>query len=140
MKYFPWGGQQLFMLLFALGGAFPTLCQSPNDSTFLSTLGQLREASYSDKATIVERLSQTGHPSVRAVLTAFLEDRLYFQNADQKIFIVKVADEDPLSLIDPLSLKAAGSAPADTLTKIGTNNGLRRTLRTTVAHFALESP
>src|SRR6202035_3521451 len=26
------------------------------------------------------------------------------------------------------------------LTKIGTNNGLRRTLRTTVAHFALSSP
>ncbi len=140
MKYFSWGGQQLFMLLFALGGAFPTLCQSPNDSTFLSTLGELREATYSDKATIVERLSQSGHPSVRAVLTAFLEDRLYFRNNDQGVFIVKVADEDPLNLIDPLSLKAAGSAPADTLTKIGTNNGLRRALRTTVAHFALENP
>ncbi len=68
-------------------------------------LGELREASYSDKATIVERLSQAGHPSVRAVLAALMEDR-----------------------------------PADNLTKIGTNNALRRTLRTTVAHFALSSP
>ena len=89
---------------------------------FLSTLGELREATYSDKAAIVERLSQSGHPSVRAVLTALLEDRLYFRNSDQKVFIVKSADGDPLDLIDPLSLKSAGSAPADSLTKIGTNN------------------
>ena len=77
---------------------------------------------------------------MRAVLTALLEDRLYFRNSDQKIFIVKAADADPLNLIDPLSLKDAGSAPADSLTKIGTNNGLRSTLRTTVAHFSLSSP
>ena len=47
---------------------------------------------------------------------------------------------DPLNLIDPLSLKDAGTAPADSLTQIGTNNGLRSTLRTTVAHFALANP
>ena len=46
----------------------------------------------------------------------------------------------PSNLIDPLSLKTAGSAPADSLTKIGTNNGLRSTLRMIVAHFSLSSP
>src|ERR1700676_1656668 len=145
MKRLPSGGQWLvFMLLLVLGGVNPVHAQSPlsstSDASFLSTLGELREASYSDKASIVERLSQSGHPSVRAVLTAFLEDRLYFRNTDQKVFVVKLADEDPLNLINPLSLKDAGSAPADSLTKIGTNNGLRRTLRTAVAHFALSSP
>src|SRR5204862_3692654 len=59
---------------------------------------------------------------------------------DQKVFIVKSTEEDPLGLIDPLSLKDAGSAPVDNFTKIGTNNGLRRMLRTTVAHFGLSSP
>ncbi len=113
---------------------------SSGDATFLSTLGELREASYSDKANIAERLSQTGHPSVRAVLTALLDDRLYFRNSDQKIFIVKAADADPLNLIDPLSLKDAGTASADSMTAIGTNNGLRSSLRTTVAHFSLASP
>ncbi len=77
---------------------------------------------------------------MRAVLTALLEDRLYFRNSDQKVFVVKTADADPLDLIDPLSLKDAGSAPADGMTKIGTNNALRSALRTTVAHFALSSP
>jgi urea transport system permease protein len=134
------GGQWLLLPLLALGSVVPVRAQSPNDVTFLSTLGELREATYSDKASIVERLSQGGHPSVRAVLTAFMEDRLYFRNNDQKVFIVKSAEGDPLNLIDPLSLKDAGSASADSLTMIGTNNGLRRALRTAVAHFALSSP
>src|SRR4029453_9198335 len=140
MRHLPSAGQWLFLLLLTLGGVVPVHAQSPNDASFLSTLGELREAAFSDKAGIVERLSQGRHPSVRAVLTAFLEDRLYFRNNDQKVFIVKSAEGDPLNLVDPLSLKDAGSAPADGLTKIGTNNALRRTLRASVARFALSSP
>jgi urea transport system permease protein len=140
MKILRWGGQWLCLLLFALCGIVPAQAQSPKDAGFLSALGELREASYTDKAAIAERLSQTGHPSVRAVLTAFLEDRLYFRNSDQKIFVVKSADADPLSLIDPLSLKDAGSAAPADMTQIGTNNGLRSVLRTTVARYSLSSP
>jgi len=128
------------MLLLALWLADPVHAQSPNDASFLSTLDGLREASYADKAGIVERLSQAGHPSLRPVLTALLEDRLCFRNNDHKVFIVKSADGDPLNLVDPLSLKDAGSAPADSLTKIGTNNALRRVLRTIVARYSLSSP
>ena len=135
----PRGGRQLLLLL-VLWGIVPVNAQSPKDANFLSTLGGLREASYSDKADIAERLSQGGHSSVRAVLTALLEDRLYFRNSDQKVFLVKSADANPLDLIDPLTLKTAGSAPADGFTQIGTNNALRRALRTTVAHFSLSSP
>jgi urea transport system permease protein len=137
-KRFPSGGQWLF-LLFALGGAAVN-GQSSNGADFLSTLGELREATYADKAGIVERLGRSGHSSVRAALTALLEDRLYFRNDDQKVFIVKSAEGDPLNLIDPLSLKDSGTAPADHLTRIGTNNALRRVLRTTLARFALSSP
>lgn len=138
MKQFSKCGRWLLLLL-SLGGLH-LRAQSPNDASFLATLGELREASYADKANIVERLGRTGHPSVRAALTALMEDRLYYRNNDQKVFIAKSADTDPLELVDPLSLKSAGSAAADGLTKIGTNNGLRRFLRTTVAHFALSSP
>jgi urea transport system permease protein len=121
-------------------GVISLHAQSPKDASFVSMLAELREASYSDKATIAEKISQAGHPSVRAVLTAFLEDRLYFRSSDQKVFIVNAPDADPLNLVDPLSLKAAGSASADSMTKIGTNNGLRHTLRMTLAHFGLSSP
>ncbi len=140
MKHPRRGGQCLCLLLLALCDTGSLHAQSPDDAGFLSILGELREATYSDKAAIAERLSQTGHRNVRVVLTALMEDRLYFRNNDQRIFIVKSGDEDPLKLIDPLSLKDAGTATADSLTKIGTNNALRHTLRTAVAHFALASP
>jgi urea transport system permease protein len=115
--------------------------QSP-DEQFLATLGELREASFPDKEAIVERLSRTNHPRVREALTAFLEDRLYYRTADQKIFLARSADETlaSLELLDPLSLQDAGAGARDEFTKLTTNNGLRRALRTAVARFALSSP
>jgi len=140
MERLPKGGHLLLVLLLAPWGMVPAHAQTPKDAIFLSTLGELREASYSDKEGIVERLGQTGHPSVRAVLTALIEGRLYFRNTDQRIFIAKSADSDPLRLSDPLSLKDAGSAPASSLSQIGTNNALRRVLRMALARFSLSSP
>ncbi len=136
-----WGGWRgLMPLLLALWCIAPVRAQTQNDASFLATLGELREATYSDKAAIAERLGSSGHPSTRAVLTALLEQRLYYRNSDQAIFIAKSTEGDPLALIDPISLKDAGSAPADSLTQIGTNNSLRGALRATVARFSLSSP
>jgi urea transport system permease protein len=135
--------QWLFvLLLLALSGVLPLHAQSQNDEVFLSTLGELREAEFEAKEAIVERLAQTGHSSVRAMLTAFLEDRLYFRNDDRKVVLVKSTEGDPsaLDLIDPLTLKDAGSLAGDQLTRIGTNNRLRRMVRTTVAQFGLNNP
>ena len=129
------------LLLACLAIAAPVFAQT-RDETFLAALGALRDASFVDKEAIVERLTASGHPSVHAVLTAFLDDRLYVRSADQKIFIVKSADESlpAWALVDPVSLKDAGSASRDDVTKIGTNNRLRRVLRTTLARFDLSSP
>ena len=132
------GGRWLWLLLTLW--SVRADAQSPNDEKFLSMLGELREATYSDKASIVDRLSESDHRSLRPVLTAFLEGRLYFRNDDQQIFITKTAEGDPLDLINPLTLKDAGTVPAANLTVIGTNNSLRRTLRTTVARFGLSNP
>jgi urea transport system permease protein len=134
------GGRWLLLLL-ALWLPTAAHAQAPNDAAaFLSMLGELREATYSDKAAIVERLSQGGHPSVRAVLTAFLDGRLFSRNSDQRVFIVKSAEGDPLALLDPVTLKDAGSAPPTDVTVIGTNNSLRRMIRATVARYGLASP
>ena len=136
------GGQWLLLaLLLASRSAVPGYPQSPSDTTFLATLGELRDATFDDKDKIVERLAESGHPSVAAVLTALAEDRLYFRNQDQKIFLIKPGEEDSptLDLIDPLTLKSAGSASSDDLSKILTNNHLRRILQTTLARFKLSS-
>lgn len=134
---------QCLLALLLLTGLYasPVYAQSPADASFTALLGQLRDATFADKANIVEQLGRSGHPSARAVLTALLEDRLYFRNQDQRVFLVKPGEEDSpsLNLIDPLSLKDAGSASSDGLTKIITNNHLRRVLQTTLAGFALSS-
>ena len=129
------------LALLALWGV-PILGQSTDDSGFLATIGELREADFPDKEAIVERLTQGAHSSTRVVLTAFLEDRLYFRNDDQKVVVVKSVENEPadFDLIDPVSLKDAGAIPADQVTKIGTNNRLRRVLRTTIARFGLGNP
>jgi len=136
------GAQWLpFVLLLALLGVLPLNAQS-QDEAFLATIGELRSAEFNAKEMIVERLTQAGHSSTRAVLMAFLEDRLFYRKDDTKVVIVKTTEGNPpeLELIDPVSLKAAGSLAADQLTKIGTNNGLRRFIRTTVARFGLGNP
>ncbi len=137
-----WGGQRTIALLLAcLFVAAAGFAQSPGD-VFVSTLGELREASFADKEAIADRLLASGHPSAQAVMTALLEDRLYTRNADQAVFIVKSVDDSlqTLELIDPATLKNAGSAPRDDLARIGTNNRLRRMLRISVSRFALSSP
>jgi len=132
----------LLVLLLALWSPRFAYAESAADTTFLSTLGDLREAAFVDKEAIIEKLSQSGHSSIHAVLSAYLEDRLYFRNDDQKVFLVKTTEGDLASfaLIDPATLKDAGAESPDKLTKIGTNNRLRRVLRTTVARFGLSSP
>jgi urea transport system permease protein len=130
------------VLLLALWGIHPLSAQSATDEAFLATLGDLREADFEAKGAIVERLTQTGHASIRAVLTAFLEDRLYYRNDDRKVVLIKPAEDDApaMELIDPATLQGAGSLAPDQLTKIGTNNGLRRFIRTTVARYGLGNP
>lgn len=132
----------LFVLL-AIRTVGPIYAEAPSDADFLATLGELRNATFAEKEKIVEKLGQSSHPTVRAVLTAFLEDRLYFRNNGQEVLLVKSAperDSSALDLVDPVTLKNAGRASVDDLTKIGTNNRLRRILQTTLARFALSSP
>ena len=137
------GGWRPYVLLLALLlWASPVLRAQSSDEALLASLGELREASYADKAKIVERLGSSGHPNARSVLAAFLDDRLYIRQQDQRVFIVKSGDDAlvSLALIDPVSMTDAGSGARDALAKIGTNNGLRKTLKTTLARFDLASP
>jgi urea transport system permease protein len=134
------GRQLLWLLLAAVTFATPALAQSKDDG-FLAAIGELREASFPDKEAIATRLSESGHASARPVLSAWLEDRLYVRVSDQLIVISKSADDSlaSLDLVDPLTLKDAGSTAPDGLTRIGTNNRLRRVLKTALARFDLSS-
>ncbi len=135
------GGRQLsWLLLAACLVPLPASAQTADDN-FRAVLAELRDAGFADKESIAERLIATGHMSARPVLTALLDDRL-FVKADQQIVIARSAEQTltTYELIDPVTLQPAGASPSDQLTKIGTNNRLRRILRNTIARFALASP
>jgi len=135
--------QWLFLaLLLASRSTGPLYAQPLSDSGFRATLGELPDAGFDDKYRIVEQLARSGHPSARAVITALLEDRLYYRAQDKEVFLVKPGPEDAptLELIDPLTLKDVGSAPTDTLDKIVANNRLRTILEQMRARFRLSSP
>ena len=121
----------------------PAFAQAPSpDAQFTAMLGELREAGYADKEAIIDRLVATGHRNTASALTAMLEDRLYYRNSDQAVVITRTAEDGatPLELLDPVTLRAIGTAAPDQLTKVGTNNRLRRFLRTASARFGLSSP
>ena len=137
------GAQWLFLALLLASRSTGFLYAQPlNDSGFMAALGELPDAGFDDKNRIVEQLAQSGHPSARAVLSAWLDDRLYCRTQDKKVFLVKPGPEDAptLELIDPLTLKDVGSAPTDTLDKIVANNRLRTILEQMRARFRLSSP
>ncbi len=129
----------LVALCLALSSGITVFAQTP-DETLRSTLGTLREASFPDKEATVATIADSGHPGAPFILTAFLEDRLYSRDSDLAIVIVKSGETETFDLVDPLTQADAGNVPKDGFTKIGTNNRLRRVLRTTVARFTLASP
>jgi urea transport system permease protein len=127
------------VLLAAATAAAPAAAQSPAEDLG-SALGRLRGTTFAEKEAAVEQIVATGHRGVLAVLTALLEDRLYERLADQRVVIVRVADEGlPMELADPVSGQPLGTAPASDLSRIGTNNRLRRFIRTAVARFGLSN-
>ena len=125
-----------------LGVAVVAAAAQPDDAAFAAALATLPDASFLDKETIADRIIASGHAAARPTLAAWLDDRLYYRLSDQRVFIVTSADEGlpAMDLVDPVSLAASGSAAPTDLARIGTNNRLRRFLRTTLARFALSSP
>jgi urea transport system permease protein len=136
------GGRWLFVLLLAIKSIGFVHAQSPADASFARSIGGLCNAAFDEKTKIVEEIVQSGHASAQPTLTALLENRLYCRNQDQKVFLTKPAAEDSptVSLLDPLTLKEAGSASNDDVTRIVTNNHLRRVLQTMLARFRLSGP
>jgi urea transport system permease protein len=133
-------GRQLWLpLALALILAAAPLSAQSADETFLATLAELRDASFLDKEAIAERLLASTHPGAVPALTALLEDRLYVRQQDQRVVIVATADESlpAMDTIDPATQRPAGSVATAELARIGSNNRLRRFLRTTLAKYLL---
>ena len=123
-----------------LAGPVPAAAQTGDDA-FRALVAEFADANFREKEVLAGRLLATGHPSVRDVLTALLEDRLFQRERDGRVFVVE-ANDDRLAafqLIDPASLADVEAVDPELLRRIITNNRLRRFLRTTIARFGLSS-
>jgi urea transport system permease protein len=130
MRHWLWFG-----LVFAMS-AWPVQAEEAAD--YAGIVAQLPTAGYADKNEIVHKLLELRAPGTRELLEAFLESNLYARNSDGKVFIA-TEENDQLQLIDAVTQKPAGTAPADDFDSIGTNNQLRKALRGAVAQFDLSS-
>jgi urea transport system permease protein len=133
-------GQGLRALLVAVFVVSPAFAQNAGDGALSAALGTLATASFVEKEAVADQILASGHPSARAILDAWLEDRLYARQ-DGQVVLLKAADDSAATqdLIDPLTLKDAGQSPTADLTRVGTNNRLRRVLRTAIARYSLSN-
>jgi len=114
--------------------------ESPGSSRdFPQLVAALPQASFPDKRDIVRELGALKDPRVRALLDAWLADRLFVRNQDGRV-VIGDAEDANVALTDVLTGEALGRESADALSTIGANNQLRKQLRATIARFDLASP
>jgi urea transport system permease protein len=94
-----------------------------------------RAEGFAAKSEAAARLAGVQHARARVALAALVEGQLHYRETDTRVFIV--TEDDPPAVTDLLTARPAADVSPDSLTKITTNNALRKTLRGLIASFAL---
>ena len=131
----------LLLAVFFLGLSVSAEAQI-DDEEFRAVVTELVDANFREKTALAELLLESGHPGAPDVLTALMEGRLFIRDQDTQVFVIESTSDDLLEfiLLDPVSRETVGSSSPDQLSRIITNNQLRRFLRTAVPRFSLSSP
>ena len=116
--------------IFALLALIPLVLSAQAEAATLNeTLAGLSGAkSFPQIEAVVRELGASGDPAVGRALDALSEGNLYIRKSDGAVFII-TEDAEALSLFDPLTGEAAGTAAKPEMTKIRVNNSLRRVIR-----------
>ena len=119
------------------------LCGTPEacaaePADFATAVAGLATTDFKAKQAALMQLAQTRNESAKAILSAMLDGKLYYRKSDSHLFIG--SGEDALTLTDALTLKPAGTADPADMTKVNTNNALRKILKSALAGFALSDP
>ncbi len=138
--YGEWRPVWLLLAVCCLGFSVSARAQT-DDETFRAIVAELGDANFREKEAIGQRLFDTGHPGVRNVLTALMDGRVFIRDRDEQAFIVESTAEDlsEFTLLDPASQADVELSPPGQLSRVITNNQLRRFIRTTLARFSLSS-
>lgn len=104
-----------------------------------ATVNALGKAKLDGLEQAVKAVAAEGGEASQRTLDALGEGNLYVRKSDGQVFIAKT-DGEGLSLTDPVTGEAAGTAPKSDLSKIKINNALRRLLKAQAGGSALTSP
>ncbi|MCR9136691.1 MAG: urea ABC transporter permease subunit UrtB [Alphaproteobacteria bacterium] len=122
----------LLLLLFAV---LPTASAQTELGGLIDALstGKLKQRSGQ-----IEAIAATGDARAVPALQALREGDLYFRKSDKKVFITQKDGKD-FRLIDPLSGELAGTETKKALSKVKTNNRLRRQIDDVIGALTLLS-
>jgi len=120
------------ILAMAFASLLAPAAVAADDAALRSALAELAHAGDFDaKQAAAAKLAATPGPRTNTVLAALIEGQLYFRESDSQAFIV---GEDPAqAVIDAVTGQPAAGVSADALTRVTTNNALRKSLRAMVA-------
>lgn len=93
---------------------------------------------YSAKIKAVNALAATGDERAAGILDAMVNRKLYVRKADKRIVIGQKQDAEYL-ITDPLSGKVIGTVSKSDLSRLRSNNRLRRAIRTALGSLTLAS-
>ncbi|MFT4046474.1 MAG: urea ABC transporter permease subunit UrtB [Solimonas sp.] len=103
-------------------------------------LAALPDAGYADKQALAERLARTAGARAAPALRALLDGRLYRDGAGRIVVAEGQVEGDTVQISDPLGGAALGATASSELTKVGTNNMLRKALKGLLAQLDLADP
>ncbi|MDQ5908576.1 MAG: urea transport system permease protein [Pseudomonadota bacterium] len=115
----------------------PTL-YAADDATLQTTLVQLREADFAEKAALVESLAAQDHPRMATILKALADSRLYYQTDGDRV-VIGLNDAAEITIEDAVSGAALGQAGKRDLDRITANNRLRGMIENLLASLGLAS-
>lgn len=105
---------------------------------FETVVSMLTVGSLSERANVLEQLSNSDDPRVLPVFQNMLVSKLYYIKKTKNLgYILKT--DDGYKVTSVLSNKVIGAFPKSKLKKVRVNNKLRRLLRNYIAHLRIKS-
>jgi urea transport system permease protein len=127
------GLASLLALVLAFGAA------AARAAGFEDLVKALPGASFSDKAALVEQIAGSGHPRAGTVLAALMDGSLFQVKSERRV-VIAADGSGGLEAIDAVSGESVGSLAKGALTKVRSNNNLRKAIRGAIAGLDLSHP
>ncbi|WP_232226789.1 urea ABC transporter permease subunit UrtB [Algiphilus aromaticivorans] len=109
------------------------------EARFAERVEALADANFREKREIVDALAAEAHPRARALLTAFGDKRLFYREADGRVFIALEEGDGSLRLQDAITHEEIGEVADDGFDDVRTNTALRKQIRGALARLDLNA-